>query len=292
VTTQVSPLTSSTPPRGAVKGLTYSIAAIWHRRELLGMLVRRDITSRFSDSVLGALWVLARPLALLAVYVVAIGGFLGAERLIPSFALFVFTGLTAWTFFTEVVGGSTTAVIANAALVKKVYLPRELFSLSVIGSSAVTAGVQLVVLVIATAAFGQLPLHADLVLLPLTALALLALTTALSLLVSVLTVSYRDLQHLVEVGLIIGFWLSPIVYSYRLVAEAIGGTWLEQLYLVNPMTIVALGFQKALWIAGADEPWPPHLELRIVAVLVLGVLGTWAAQRIFARREGDFAQEL
>lgn len=292
MTTQVSPLTSSTPPRGAVKGLTYSIAAIWHRRELLGMLVRRDITSRFSDSVLGALWVLARPLALLAVYVVAIGGFLGAERLIPSFALFVFTGLTAWTFFTEVVGGSTTAVIANAALVKKVYLPRELFSLSVIGSSAVTAGVQLVVLVIATAAFGQLPLHADLVLLPLTALALLALTTALSLLVSVLTVSYRDLQHLVEVGLIIGFWLSPIVYSYRLVAEAIGGTWLEQLYLVNPMTIVALGFQKALWIAGADEPWPPHLELRIVAVLVLGVLGTWAAQRIFARREGDFAQEL
>ncbi|MER3387444.1 MAG: ABC transporter permease [Microcella pacifica] len=292
MTADLPPLTTSTPPQGAVRGLTYSIAAVWHRRELLGMLVRRDVAARFSNSVLGALWVLARPLALLAVYVVAIGTFLGAERLIPSFALFVFTGLTAWTFFTEAVGGSTTAVIGNAALVKKVYLPRELFSLSVIGSSAVTAGVQLIVLLVATAAFGQFPLHSDLALLPLSALALLALVTALALLLSALTVSYRDLQHLVEVGLLIGFWLSPIVYSYRLVADEVGGTWLEQLYLANPMTIIAMGFQKALWIAGADQPWPPDLELRILAVLVLGVLGTWAAQRIFARREGDFAQEL
>lgn len=285
-------LVSSTPPRGALSGLLHAIRALYGQRELLGLLIRREIKARYKDSSLGMLWSLLRPLTMLLIYYVAIGKFLGAERAIPEFAIFVFTGLTAWGLFSEIVSTSTTSILTNAGLIKKVYLPREIFPLATVGSAGFNFLIQFFILLAATIILGQAPLHWDffLVLLALTSLLIVAFSVGL--LLSALNVYLRDIQHLVEVVLLILFWASPIVYSYSFVKQAVGGGLLEQVYLANPLTIIVLAFQKAMWIAGAEQAWPEHLELRLLAICLGGLFLLWFSQRVFARLEGNFAQEL
>ncbi|MHB1173123.1 MAG: ABC transporter permease, partial [Lacisediminihabitans sp.] len=152
--------------------------------------------------------------------------------------------------------------------------------------------VQFAILLIATIALGRAPLHMDLFYLPLALAVVLLFSFAFGLLLSAINVYLRDFQHLVEVLLLVLFWASPIVYSYTLVHKALNGNWLEQIYLWNPMTVVVMGFQKAMWISGANETWPPDLPLRLVIVGIMSVGLLWVSQRVFARLEGNFAQEL
>lgn len=285
-------LTSAAPPKGAIRGMVFSVKAIVAHRELLTLLVRREIKARYKDSSLGIAWSLLRPLAMLLIYYVAIGKFLGAERSIPEFAIFIFTGLTAWGLFSEIISSSTVSIVANAALIKKVYIPREIFPLSAVGSAGFNFLTQFVILIAATIVLVQPPLAPNLFLLPLALAVLLLVGFSIGLLLSALNVYLRDVQHLVEVLLLLLFWASPIVYSYEFVHNVLKGGWLEQLYLANPFSLIVLGFQKAIWVAGSDQLWPPNLELRLVIVGLLSVLMLWAAQRVFARLEGNFAQEL
>ncbi|WP_279586851.1 ABC transporter permease [Diaminobutyricimonas sp. TR449] len=261
-------------------------------RELLGLLVRREIKARYKDSSLGLAWSLLRPLTLLVIYYVAIGKFLGAERSIPEFAIFIFTGLTAWGLFSEIISASTTSIVSNSGLIKKVYVPREIFPLAAVGSAGFNFLVQFAILVLATLALGQLPLHRDLLLLPLALVVLVLVSFSVGLLLSALNVYLRDIQHLVEVLLLVLFWASPIVYSYEFVHTALQGNWLEQVYLANPFTIIVLAFQKSMWIAGSEQLWPDFLELRLVITGLISLVVLWVAQRVFARLEGNFAQEL
>lgn len=285
-------LTSAAPPKGAIRGMVFSVKAIVAHRELLTLLVRREIKARYKDSSLGIAWSLLRPLTMLLIYYVAIGKFLGAERSIPEFAIFIFTGLTAWGLFSEIISSSTVSIVANAALIKKVYIPREIFPLSAVGSAGFNFLTQFVILIAATIVLVQPPLAPNLFLLPLALAVLLLVGFSIGLLLSALNVYLRDVQHLVEVLLLLLFWASPIVYSYEFVHNVLKGGWLEQLYLANPFSLIVLGFQKAIWVAGSDQLWPPNLELRLVIVGLLSVLMLWAAQRVFARLEGNFAQEL
>ncbi len=279
-----------------VRGAAKSLRDIWDHRELLGLLVRRELKARYKDSSLGIVWSLVRPLAQLLIYYFAIGQILGAARLIPSFALFVFIGLSVWGLFTEIVSNGSTAIVTNSGLVKKVYLPREIFPLSAVGGALFNFGVQLLILIAATVLIGEIPWHIQLLYAPLAIAVLVIFSTAIALLLSALNVYLRDIQHLVEVALIVLFWASPIVYSYSFVHDKLGGGWLEQLYLANPVTLVVLGMQKAFWIAGAaqgpDFNWPADLDIRLVVALIVSIALVWLAQRVFSRLQGNFAQEL
>ena len=120
------PLVPAGPVNGVVSGTADSIRGVWRYRELLDLLVRRELKSRYKDSALGFLWSLIRPLTQLLVYYIAIGKFLGAERSIPDFAIYIFTGLTAWALFSEIVSAGTGSIVANGGLVKRSpVLPRE-----------------------------------------------------------------------------------------------------------------------------------------------------------------------
>jgi ABC-2 type transport system permease protein len=282
------------PIHGFFRGTLRDARDIWARRELVGLLVKRELRARYKDSSLGIVWSLLRPLAQLLIYYFAIGQVLGAARGVPSFAIFVFVGLTAWTLLSEIVTNGTGSVVANAGLVKKVYVPREIFPLASAGSALFTFGVQFIILIAATIVLGQFPWSPTLVyLLPSLAL-LFSVGTLLAILLSAVNVYLRDFQHLVEVGLIIFFWASPVVYSYSYVEGALGDGWLRELYLANPITLAVLGMQRALWIAGADNPanYPPDLLLRIGIAFVVSLVALWLSQRIFARLQGNFAQEL
>ena len=94
------------------------------------------------------------------------------------------------------------------------------------------------------------------------------------------------------------FWASPIVYSFTFVHDKLHGGLLEQLYLANPVTIAVLGFQKALWAAVWKAPARRRRRrrttspCRLVVALFISLVLLWLAQRVFARLQGNFAQEL
>lgn len=290
---------TATPMRsvGSVSGL--GARSVWHalrdvvdHREMLDLLIRRDLKARYKDSALGFLWALARPLVQLAIYFVVLGHFLGAARGIPDFAVFVFTGLTAMGLFQEIAVGGTGSIIANAGLVKKVYMPRELFPLASTGSALFNFGVQLIVLLIATILAGAVPFHLDILYAIPSLAVILIYGLAFALFFSAINVYLRDMQYLVEVGTLLLFWMSPVVYSWQMVAGIITNPILLEIYTDNPLTLAIVGFQRAFWTAGDALQQPSHLLLRLGIAIVVGLLLLFVSHRVFLRLQGDFAQEL
>jgi ABC-2 type transport system permease protein len=279
------------------RGFGRAAREVYDYRELLMNLVRKELKTKYKDSVLGFFWSLLRPMLLLAVYYVAIGEFLGMTfRLFP---IFLFSGLVAWSLFTDVLGGCTGSIVGNAGLIKKVYFPRELLPLSVVGAALVNFVMQLVVLVAAVLLFGG-SLHGQQVwLLPLAFVALLLFMTACGLGLAAANVRFRDIQHLIEIVLLLWFWLTPIVYGVGAVLqrmEASGLHWLAQLYLANPMASVVIGFQQAVYGDYNDgttqQTFQGSIAPRLLAVIVASSVLLWLAQRYFAHDQGNFAQEL
>ena len=291
------PLRPAGPRTGFITGTAQSLRDIAGQRELLGLLVRRELKAKYKDSALGFFWSLARPLAMLLVYYVAIGKFLGVEASprnpggIPDFAIFIFTGLTAWQLFSDIVIGGTGSIVGNAGLIKKVYLPREVFPLSVVGASLVNFVFQFAVLVGATVVVGHFPTGERWGYALLALAVLVVWATALGTLLSAVNVYLRDVQYLVEIMIMILFWASPIIYAWRMVDERVHGV-LEWLYLANPMTQVVMGFQRTFWVAGDGEPYPERLGTVLAITLAVSIVLLWLAQRVFARLQANFAQEL
>jgi ABC-2 type transport system permease protein len=288
------PLARAGRAEGLIAGTAHSARDIWEYRQLLLLLVRRELKARYKDSVLGFVWSLLRPLALLGVYYVAIGKFLGAAKSTDDYAIFVYTGITVWNLFSEILSSSTGSIIANGGLVKKIYLPREVFPLSTIGSALFNFVIQLVILTSAAVIAGKPP-GADLIYGLLGFLLILVFGTALAFLLSAVNVYLRDVQYLIEIMLMFGMWVSPVVYPYTKVAGATGQHAHEPLvilYQLNPVTLAVEAFQRAFWIGGHKYVQPMHLGVSIVAEIAVGLLVLWGCQRVFARLQDNFAQEI
>lgn len=283
------------PKFGVISGLLYDSREIFSKRQLLFRLTRRDIKSKYKNSSLGFFWSLAKPLALMLIYFIAIGKFLGASRSIPDFVIFMFSGFAIWGLFSETISSSTSSIISNSGLVKKVHLPRELFPLAAFLGSGFNFLIQLGLLLAVIALMGVFPFSANLLFVPAAVALITIFSLSLGLLFSALNVYMRDIQHLIEIALLILFWASPIVYSFSFVHSALNNALLENIYLANPVTLGVIAMQKGLWEAGTLSPaqiWPDHLELRMLVAIVFSLLLLVFSQRVFSRLEGNFAQEL
>jgi len=268
------------------------IRKVFQQRELLSLLVRRDLKARYKDSALGFFWSLVRPLLQLAIYFVVMGYFLQAAKGIPDFAVYVFAGLTAMGLFTEIVVGGTGSIVANAALVKKVYLPREIFPLASVGSALFNFAIQVVVLLLATFLVGQPPVHWQIFYVVPALLILIVFGTAFALLLGAVNVYLRDMQYLAEVGTLLLFWASPVVYSWQMVSSLVTSPVLLEIYTNNPLTLAVLGFQQAFWVAGESVAQPDALLVRMLIALAIGLVFLFISHRVFLRLQGNFAQEL
>lgn len=287
----------STPTgKAGIVGTWGSLKAVFEHRQLLSLLVRRDIKARYKDSVLGVLWTLINPIVQLGVYYVVMGQILGAARGIDNFAIYVFSGLTIFGLMSEALTGTTTSIIANAGLVKKVYVPREIFPLASMGSALFTFSVQVVVLIVGCFVLGSSPLTPGLIyFIPSVALIVLY-AAALGILFSALNVYLRDVQYLVQILLTLSVWAAPIVYGWTMVRDVFTThnlpNWLLEVYTNNPLTLAVLGFHRAFWTSGTAADYPEHLGMRMLVAFLIGIVVLWFCQRVFARLQGNFAQEL
>ncbi|MGY2897659.1 ABC-2 type transport system permease protein [Curtobacterium sp. PvP017] len=287
------PLVVIGAPTSAFRGTWRELRDVFRQREMLGMLVRRDLKARYKDSALGFVWTLVRPLTQLLIYYFVIGKVLGAANGIDNFAIYVFTGLTAYTLFSEIVAGSTGSIVGNSGLIKKVYVPREVFPLASVGAALVNFTIQFAILLAATVVIGVFPFHEGLIYLIPSLAVILVYGAAIGLVLSALNVYLRDVQFVIDVGLMVLLWASPIVYSYSRVVATVNTDWLITAYTNNPLTLSVLGMQNAIWLHDpADVTYPDHLMLRLGIAFVIGVLCLLGAQRVFSRLQGNFAQEL
>ena len=269
------------------------------RYELLRNLVRKDLKVKYKGSTLGFAWSLANPLLLLGVYYVVFQVILPGR--IPSFAIYLMSGLLIWNAFSSAVTGATTSVVGNANLVKKVRFPLPVLPLSAVGFAAVHFVLQLLVLVVVVLALGH-PFWGPQLLLAIPALGVaLIFTIGLSLLVAALNVRYRDTQHLLDIGLLAWFWLNPIVYDVGLVRDKLGH-W-AGLFWLNPMADVVVTMQRAVYktpyamvngqrqLILADPGYVWYLEHLCIS-LGIGVVLVIVGLRVFRLRSADFAEEL
>jgi ABC-2 type transport system permease protein len=286
------PLLPAGPTSGFISGTLQSARDIWNYRQLLHLLFRRELKARYKDSVLGFFWSLLRPLAQLLVYAIAIGEFLGASRGGSDYPIYVFSGLTIWQLFSEIVSGGTGSILANGGLVKKIYLPREVFPLSVVGSALFNFLMQVCILVIATVIVGAPPTGSRLGYAVLALGLIVVYATAFAFVLGAVNVYLRDVQYLVEIGLMWGMWTAPIVYRWSFVSPHLHNDWVRSLYLANPITEAVLGFQRAFWVRGTAADSPAHLGRNMLLTILVGLVLLWICQRIFARLQNNFAQEL
>ncbi len=146
----------------------------------------------------------------------------------------------------------------------------------------------LVVIVFLTSGF---VLSVNILHLPLAILVIMVWAISLALLLSSMNVYYRDVQYLTEVTLMIGFYASPIIYSWTFVQSRVP-EWLLELYLANPNTLSILGAQRVLWNSGTDASYPSELATRLLIALGVGLIVLWLCQRVFNRLQRNFAQEM
>jgi len=272
------------------------IREIFAHRELLGLLVRRDLQARYRDSFLGFLWTLIKPIVQFLMYYIVLGQFLRAAEGIPDFAVYLFSGLTLYTFFSEMVFGSTTSILANAGLVKKIYLPREVFPFASVGASGFMFLVQTLVLLVAAVIFQALPAPVEMLWFFPSVLLILIYGLAIGLLLAASNVYLRDVQYITDVVMMLAMWGSPIVYSWTMVASVIDElglpSWVMEIYINNPLTLGVLGFHHAFWGAGTPADYPDNLGLRMLIAGVIGLVFLVLSHRLFTRLQGNFAQEL
>ncbi|GAA2175154.1 ABC transporter permease [Arthrobacter parietis] len=282
----------------ATPGLGRGLKDVLRSRFLLKLLVAKELKVRYRGSVLGLLWSYVKPGVQFIVFWFALGVFLGMNRSTENYPIYLFSGIVLINFFNEALGNASRSIVGNGGLIKKIYLPRELFPVASVWVSAVHFVPQLVVLLIACVFTGWRPGLLEIAA-ALSGFAIVALlATGLGLFFGAANVYFRDSENFVDMLLMIATWASPVLYSWTMVRDALGEVFLT-LYLLNPLTIAVELFHFAFWrpttgsVTDAGTLVPPDFfSLWVPVAAILAVLVILLGQYTFRRLEGRFAQEL
>lgn len=275
-------------------GVTAKAVEIWGYRELIRNLALRDLRARYKGSALGYLWTQLAPLGMMLVYVVVFGLLMPGG--IAQFPVFVIVALLPWNFTAEAVIGGTRSVIDGAALVKKVYFPREVLPLVAVLSSLLNYLLSLpmmflVMAVVQLLSMGRLNFSWTFAYLPVLIVIQTALLAGLALLLSAVAVLFRDVVHLVGIVVNIWFFLTPVIYPLGTFGD---GLAVRLVRWLNPIASLIEFYREILYgsaVALGQIPTPglpaltSVLRVGVTAVLLLTV-GYWVFQRV-ARRFGE-----
>jgi ABC-2 type transport system permease protein len=270
---------------------------IYGHRFLLKLLVRKEIKVRYRGSVLGLMWSYVKPLIQFLIYFVALGIFLNLERGTPNYAIYLFAGIVLVNFFTESLANATRSIVDNRDLIRKIYLPRELFPAATVWVSAAHFLPQLLVLVVACLVVGWTPSILQLAAVVLIFLMVAVLATGLGLMFGAVNVYFRDSENIVDMIIMVVTWASPVLYVWSMV-ERVMGPWFW-IYQLNPMTVAVEVFHWAFWEptlkadqpAGATLP-PDFFTLWLPVAMLITLVVLFVGQLMFRRLAIHFAQEL
>ncbi|HRY53132.1 MAG TPA: ABC transporter permease [Spirochaetia bacterium] len=230
----------------------FNLRELIRYRDLVGLLVKRDLASVYKQTVLGWLWFIIQPLLTTVMYMFVFGNIakIGTDG-IPQ-PLFYYSGTVLWTFFSTNLIKSSETFAAKSGLFGKIYFPRFTVPLSYVATNAFSMGIQFLMLLAfylyyLAAGYAFLPTPMML-LLPLLVAQLALLSTGLGITISAMTTKYRDLKHLVSFGMHLWMYATPVAYPVSQVPEK----W-RWAYAVNPVAPIVEAFRFALLGKGSFD---------------------------------------
>ncbi|MBN1478593.1 ABC transporter permease [Candidatus Sumerlaeota bacterium] len=299
----LSQSTVDSPPPLAPGAEPASPARLWAARGLLLTLVKRDIKVKYKESFLGFFWSFAKPLFLMIILTIVFKKVVKlplSNPLVP-YELHLLVGLIPWLLLLNGLADAMHSIVANSNLLKKVQVTAEVFPLAAVMSNTVHFGFSLIVLGGFLAWYG-IGLDTPIVLLPVALGIQLVFMVGLALLLSSLSVVFRDIVSIFEVLTTGWFYATPIFYDYGLFAGFIRDNpeyaWAHWVFALNPMVGITAAYRRALLYNGeraaqgglemSDALLFQHLVVSLamaVAVLIIGML-------VFRRLRGVFADRL
>ncbi len=256
------------------------LGALWRYRDLVMLFVRRDFVSLYKQTILGPLWYLIQPLLTTITFTIVFGNIarLPTDGL-PQF-LFYMSGTVVWTYFAACLTKTSETFVQNAQLFGKVYFPRLAVPVSILISNLIAFAIQLVFFLAFMAYFALRGshVHPNLWILgtPLFILIMAGLGLGFGLVVSALTTKYRDLRFLVQFGVQLLMYATPVVYSSTSIPARF-----RPLLQANPMTSVIEGFRYA-FLGGKEAPHVSLLVYSLAFMLVIVALGAITFNRVEA----------
>lgn len=251
---------------------------VWRYRDLLGLLVKRDFTSFYKQTLLGPLWFFIQPLFTTLTFVFIFGNLAAISTDGLPQPLFYMSGVVMWNYFAECLTKTSTVFKDNAAIFGKVYFPRLIMPLSIVASNLVKLGVQLLMLILL---FGYYILFMDYrptmsafaLLIPLFLFLMAALGLGLGMIISALTTKYRDLSFLVTFGVQLFMYATPVIYPMSAAPMAY-----KHIIALNPMAPIIEGVRFAL--LGKGECSTGSLVYTIVITSVILLIGTLTFNKV------------
>jgi ABC-type polysaccharide/polyol phosphate export permease len=248
-------------------------------RDLLRNLVAKDLKLKYRGSVLGFLWSLVNPLVMILVYTFAFTYVLRVPT--ERFAFFVLIGVLAWTFFAGATLGSSNAIVDGGSLIKSVVFPRIILPVSGVAFHLVQFALSIAMLLPVVLAWYQIPLGWQMLLFPVFLVLQVLFITGIALLLSTATTFMRDLRHLAEIGISVGFWATPIIYEYTFVPEQF-----RFAILLSPMAPFIRAYQDMFYYL----VWP-DLAIWLVAI-TYGVGAFVCGLSVFVTYEDRFSEQV
>ncbi len=255
-----------------------ALRELWAFRGTILAFAERDVRVKYKQAVLGVAWALMQPLAFLGIFVVFFGRVARIDGDGMPYAAFALTALIAWNYVSTTVSFGANALLNDAALVRKVYFPREVPVLAAAVASCVDFAAGLVAFLALGPILGaQLSWAALLapVLLPLVALPAIGLALALG----ALNVYYRDFRYALPLGVQLWMFASPVVYPLT----KLPGRWQVLYAFVNPVAGPLEGFRRVLGLGVL-----PSADL-LLASLAAGLIWLWLGYRLLKALEPNFA---
>lgn len=282
-------------------GRSHGLRDVVRWRYLLQLLVRTGVTTRYRNSLLGWTWSYVRPAAQFLVFWVVMGLFLQLQRGTPNYAVYLFSGIIVINLFSEAFKNATTSIVGNAPLIRKVFLPRQLFAVSAVIVALVHFLPQLALLAVVVLMIGWIGqaslLAVGAMLAAVVLVSLFAL--GLGLFFGALNVRFRDAENIVELLLLLATWASPVLYAWTMVETALREIgwprWVLEIYMLNPITQGVELFHYAFWRPTVAEPMipiPPGLGINTLWTFLIAIVTLFIGQLVFRRLEGRFAQDL
>lgn len=258
---------------------------IWHYRDLLFLFVKRDFVSFYKQTFLGPLWFFIQPIFTTIVFSFIFGKLAGISTDgLPKY-LFYLTGITAWAYFADCLTKTSTVFKDNANIFGKVYFPRLIMPLSIIVSSLVRFGVQLLLLITMMCYFGlqgaNFHITSAILFFPVLVLLMALLGLGIGLIITAITTKYKDLTFLVTFGVNLMMYGTTVIYPLSEVPAQY-----KNLIELNPMTGIIEGFRYAFLGKGEFSVWSVGYSAIITFVLLLiGIL-------IFNKTEKNFVDTI
>jgi lipopolysaccharide transport system permease protein len=246
--------------------------------DLIRELLVRDFKVRYRRSVLGIGWSLMNPLAQFAVFYAVFRWIIPVD--VPDYAVFLLTGLLAWSWFQSALLAGCVAITENGSLLRQPAFPMAVLPVVAVGTHLVTFLLALPVLAIALLVAGRQPTYALLALPVVIALQFLVTLGAVYVF-SAMHVRYRDTQYLLGVALLLGFYVSPVLYP----TQSVPADW-QAVMLVNPLAHVLHAY-RAILIEGRMPAWQPLVSTAVFAVILL-----MAGYSLFVRMRHHFVDEI